>query len=228
MRNILKKVKDQWSTFKSRCKYSRLSTRGFRLSTSSGFTLVETLVAITILMIAIAGPLTVAEKSLSASIYARDQLMASYLAQDGMEYMRNIVDNNELNIGANSSLDIGDYWIKSGGIDLETGCTSSGLCMIDTINNKITQSSCTLLNINTTACPPLDLSSNGYTQDGINPVTTFTRYFYVQPFTATSSGGNIGGNGNAANVTVTVIWPGDVTGGGGVTLEDTMYDAPMQ
>ena len=68
-----------------------------RNTKNTGFTLVETLVAIAILMIAIAGPLTVAEKGLSAAIYARDKLIGSYLAQDGMEAIKNIVDTNELN-----------------------------------------------------------------------------------------------------------------------------------
>ena len=27
---------------------------------------------------------------------------------------------------------------------------------------------------------------------------------------------------------VTVTWPGDVVGGGGVILEDTMFDTPLQ
>ena len=44
---------------------------------SSGFTLIETLVAIAILMIAIAGPLTVAEKGLTATYYSRNQLIGS-------------------------------------------------------------------------------------------------------------------------------------------------------
>jgi Tfp pilus assembly protein PilV len=56
------------------------------LKNNSGFTIVETLVAITILMIAIAGPLTIAQKGLTASTYARDQMIASFLAQDGLEY----------------------------------------------------------------------------------------------------------------------------------------------
>ena len=74
-----------------------------RNTKNAGFTLVETLVAIAILMIAIAGPLTVAEKGLSAAIYARDQMMASYLAQDGMEYVKNVVDTNEIQIHNNSA-----------------------------------------------------------------------------------------------------------------------------
>ncbi len=61
----------------------------FKKSYSSGFTIIETLVAITILMIAIAGPITIAKKGLNASLYARDQVTASFLAQDMMESIKN-------------------------------------------------------------------------------------------------------------------------------------------
>ncbi len=56
---------------------------------NKGFTIVETLVAVTILMISIAGPLTIANKSLMAAIYAKDQVTASFLAQDLMEDIKN-------------------------------------------------------------------------------------------------------------------------------------------
>jgi type II secretory pathway pseudopilin PulG len=59
----------------------------------TGFTLIETLVAISILMIAIAGPLTVANKAYTASINAREQSVAMYLAQESMEYINNMKDN---------------------------------------------------------------------------------------------------------------------------------------
>jgi len=61
-----------------------------------GFTLVETLVAITILLISIAGPLTIASKGLSGAYYARDQITAYYLAQEGIEYIRNVRDTHSL------------------------------------------------------------------------------------------------------------------------------------
>jgi type II secretory pathway pseudopilin PulG len=53
-----------------------------------GFTIIETLVAITILMISIVGPLTIAQKSLNASIYAKDQVIASFIAQEQMELIK--------------------------------------------------------------------------------------------------------------------------------------------
>ena len=64
------------------------------ISTNKGFTIVETLVAITILMISIAGPLTIAQKSLNAANQAKDQVTASYLAQDQMELIKNARDNS--------------------------------------------------------------------------------------------------------------------------------------
>lgn len=59
-----------------------------------GFTLVETLVAITILMIAIAGPLVIATKGLTSATYSKDQMIASFLAQESMEVIKNVHDNN--------------------------------------------------------------------------------------------------------------------------------------
>jgi prepilin-type N-terminal cleavage/methylation domain-containing protein len=60
---------------------------------SSGFTLVETLIAVSILAIATAGPLYTASRALVAAETARDQLTASYLAQEGIEYVRMMRDD---------------------------------------------------------------------------------------------------------------------------------------
>jgi prepilin-type N-terminal cleavage/methylation domain-containing protein len=203
-----------------------------RNTKNAGFTLVETLVAIAILMIAIAGPLTVAEKGLSAAIYARDQMMASYLAQDGMEAIKNVVDTNQIYIGSTANSDVSDRWITYNGMDLadiSSGCnynpttnTTGNACAIDTLIPAITLCQPSIQS----SCSALSLGSSGYVQGG-SPATPFTRYFYVQPFPVGSTG-NAGGGGNAANVVVEVTWPGDVVGGGGVTLEDTLFDTPLQ
>ncbi len=61
-----------------------------------GFTLIETMIAITILTLAMVGPLYTASRSIVAAQTARDQLTASYLAQEGIEYARMMRDNQYL------------------------------------------------------------------------------------------------------------------------------------
>ncbi|MDP2665659.1 MAG: prepilin-type N-terminal cleavage/methylation domain-containing protein [bacterium] len=57
-----------------------------------GFTLIEAMIAVTILTFSIAGPLYTANIAIVASMTARDQLTASYLAQEGIEYVRAMRD----------------------------------------------------------------------------------------------------------------------------------------
>jgi len=61
-----------------------------------GFTLIETLVAISILVTAIVGPMTLASQALSSAYYARDQVTAFHLAQEAVETIRNVRDSNIL------------------------------------------------------------------------------------------------------------------------------------
>lgn len=86
------------------------------LKSSAGFTFVETLVAISILLMAIAAPLTLVSQGLAASRIARDQIIATYLAQEMIEYARNVRDTNVLS---------GNDWLQG----LEQ-CVV-GTCMID-------------------------------------------------------------------------------------------------
>ena len=61
-----------------------------------GFTLVETMVAITILTLAVSGAFMAASSAINAANIASDQLTASYLAQEGIEYVRVMRDNTYL------------------------------------------------------------------------------------------------------------------------------------
>ncbi|MBU1046215.1 type II secretion system GspH family protein [Patescibacteria group bacterium] len=62
-----------------------------------GFTLIETFIAITVLLIAMSGPLVLVTKGLSISKIAKGQIVAMYLAQEAIEYIRNVRDTNILN-----------------------------------------------------------------------------------------------------------------------------------
>lgn len=79
-----------------------------------GFTLIETLVAVSVLLLSLAGPLTLAVQSLNSAYYARDQITAFYLAQEAVEYVRATRDQNYLS---------GEAWLS--GLDdcLDASCT---------------------------------------------------------------------------------------------------------
>ena len=65
-----------------------------KIAQKRGFTLIETLVAVMILAFAIIGPFALSAQSLRASRDARDELVATYLALEGIEIVHSIRDNN--------------------------------------------------------------------------------------------------------------------------------------
>lgn len=138
----------------------------YTLKKSDGFTLVETLVAIAVLMIGVAGPLAVASRGLNAALYSRDQMTATFLAQETMEYVKNIRDNN---------LENGSPWLQ--GLDASPNCAGGATCAGS-------------LNDGVQACSPavadgcrLYISSSGYYSalDLSGTKTTFKRYFTLDP-----------------------------------------------
>src|SRR3989344_5252969 len=63
---------------------------------NKAFTLVETLVAISIFTVSLLGIMSVLASGISSTNYAKQKMIASYLAQEGIEYVRNIRDTNVL------------------------------------------------------------------------------------------------------------------------------------
>lgn len=59
---------------------------------NKGFTLVETLVAISIFTVSLLGIMSVLASGISNTSYAKQKMVASYLAQEGIEYVRNMRD----------------------------------------------------------------------------------------------------------------------------------------
>ncbi len=106
----------------------------------SGFTLVETLVAIAIIMFAITGPFMSAERTVVVASIVRDKMTASFLAQEGVEYARALRDKVYLNECYKDSSTCNSWWkdYSSGSVNSMKQCSSSRPCSLDTSMGKST------------------------------------------------------------------------------------------
>ncbi len=136
--------------------------------TSHGFTLVETLIAIAVLMISIAGPLVIATKGLTSALYSKDQMIASFLAQESMEVIKNTRDNNVS--GAGVGVNVEDVWLEN------LNCNDEDLCDATGIGGD-RFSYCN--GSGDPGCPIYYDEETGYNTDGIGVQTQFYRHFYV-------------------------------------------------
>lgn len=160
------------------------------LKNNKGFTLVETLVAITILLLAVTGTITTAQKGLQNAYYATDQVTAVFLAQEAIESIRAYRDSKALEAYANyvsggtGSLDTTN-WLPS---NIATGCII-GKCRFNPQSNQPFES-CTGSN-----CVVHRSSDGRYTHNTGDAATKFTRQVYIEE---TNSG--------EVKVTVDVKW----------------------
>lgn len=143
---------------------------------SLGFTLIETLVAISILLLSISAPLSIAARSIATAGFSRDQIIAFYLAQDAIEYIRNQRDKNFL---SGVSWLSGFVSVDGSPFTIDTVDGDTALCPVD-------------------GCPPLDYneSTNFYSYNDINADPSyFTRAVSLEELSA-----------HEAIITVTISW----------------------
>jgi prepilin-type N-terminal cleavage/methylation domain-containing protein len=172
----------------------------------NGFTLVETMIAITILTFAVAGPLFTASRVVVAAQTARNQLIASYLAQEGIEYIRLMRDNEYLLAyvagGTNVSNNAWSSFLSGGNSSSITACRTA-TCTLDPTRNMGSGSGFSLQPCTGNSCGQLYLANGIYTQR--NDISGSSK----TPFTRTIQVADISGTPNEypdKRVTSTVSW----------------------
>jgi prepilin-type N-terminal cleavage/methylation domain-containing protein len=156
-----------------------------------GFTLVESLVAISVLLAVITGAYSAAQSGIKAANSSKNQTIAFYLAQEAMEQVRNFRDQNAiLNRDSDPSND--RAWLDGIASSASDPCYFGKICMADTLNH-------TLVNCSggTGSCPMLkqDTVSSLYGYYPPWPLSAFNREIKITSVSA-----------NEVSVLVTVSW----------------------
>jgi prepilin-type N-terminal cleavage/methylation domain-containing protein len=158
------------------------------------FTLVETLVSITIILVLLVAPFQAVERAAGAIFASRDEIIASAIAQEGIEQIRETRVNNYLSV---VELGSANTWLT--GLDGANGapnCIAPSICTIDaspgasapvaTCPNGSTINSCGT---------PLYINGGMYNQQSSG---TASRFYRTVQLTTIS--------GSEAQVKVTVTW----------------------
>ncbi len=94
---------------------------------TKGYSLVEVLVAISVLLLAIVGPMTIAAKGVQSAYYAKQQATALFLAQEGIEMI--VASRNDSLIEAvQAGTDLGDAWDDWSTIAMFSRCRTNDGC----------------------------------------------------------------------------------------------------
>lgn len=173
-----------------------LSTDFSHNSSERGFTIIETLVALTIFTMAITGMLVLTGQGVLGTSYAKNRLTAGFLAQEAIELFRYARDTTILN---NPSTGWDTYIVPFANGNCQEGSVG---CAIDTrilVSNDPAQMFLNIVSCASASCTLYyDDTTGSYSNQVLGTPTVFTRSITVSPVSF--------GTSQFVRVTATVSW----------------------
>lgn len=172
-------------------------------NSNRGFSLIETIVGIAILLIGITPPLLLVYRTLQATEIARDQVIATYLAEEGMEYVRFVRDTNVLH---------GNAWLNKLNV-----CSNGTPCDINDIMNNPISGPSPVKNCSGDPCSALefDTATGRYVSSGGDYETIFHRSITIDDTTY---------GPDEADVIVDVNWQPRIGSAKTTTLKEHLFN----
>jgi len=149
----------------------------------SGFSLVETLVAITILLIVIVGPMSISSSAARSTSYSSEQVVAFFLAQEGAEIAQKARDDLQLQNFDGSNSTPWDDFVGTASGDLYNECFAAAGCGLQLVNGDATGALQSPINCGSNTCRMYINDAGGrvsytYTSTGATS-TPYTRVIYM-------------------------------------------------
>jgi type II secretory pathway pseudopilin PulG len=167
---------------------------------ASGQLLIESIVAITVIAIAILGIFTLSSRSVSLNRVVSDQYTATYLAAEGIEVVKNIIDTNVVHncVGWNTGINLSNEDFNVNYDTADSSATDSSLAL-----QKFSENS-----------EPLYFENGLYNNKGNGKRTKFYRKVRLE----------YAPNQRSVNIISTVEWANKGNAEFEVVLEDVFYD----
>lgn len=183
----------------------------FFKNNNKGFTLVEALVAISIFTVSILGLLSVLSQGIADTSYAKQKVVATYLAEEGIEYIRNMRDTFVLFDPDGHDDGWGEFKTKL----LSASCDAGEGCYFDDSELDYTESGQPMTQIAVDSCngscPPILYTTGRYSITN-GPPSGYTRKIQLEEI-----------SDQEVKVTSTVYWT-QGSGDYNISFSENLYN----